>query len=97
MGLLVLLVVVGSAVWVGVDASGRDWSDNAFADATWKWVAGSLLLWIVAFPLYLVHRGRVPRHGEPSAPVGPRPSEVPATGVSVPPPSMRRVEDQPRP
>jgi hypothetical protein len=56
----VFLIIIASAVWVGIDASHRDWSGNSFANATWKWVVGALFLWIVAFPVYLVQRGRVP-------------------------------------
>ena len=44
----------------GVDASHRDWSNHSLSNTTWKWVVVSLLLWIVAFPLYLAQRGRVP-------------------------------------
>jgi hypothetical protein len=54
---VIILLVVGTSVWVGFDARARDWSDNSFADAPWKWVVGSLLLWIVVFPLYLAKRG----------------------------------------
>jgi hypothetical protein len=57
---LIALVIVGTAVWVGVDSSHRDWRSNGFANATWKWVIGMLLLWIVVFPVYLAQRGRVP-------------------------------------
>jgi hypothetical protein len=60
MQVAIFLLIVGTTVWVGVDASHRDWSGHSFANATWKWVAGSLLLWIVAFPVYLAQRGRVP-------------------------------------
>jgi hypothetical protein len=55
-----LVLFVATTIWVGVDASGRDWSNQGFANATWKWVVGLLLLWIVAFPIYLVQRNRVP-------------------------------------
>jgi hypothetical protein len=58
-----ILLIVGTTVWVAVDASQRDWRNHSFADATWKWVLGMLLLWIVALPVYLVHRGRVPVKG----------------------------------
>jgi hypothetical protein len=64
----VFLIVVATSVWVGFDARSRDWSGNAFADRPWKWVAGSLLLWIVIFPMYLAKRGQA----------------VPAAGVAVP-------------
>ena len=41
---VVLIVIVASTIWVGVDASHRDWSGHSFANATWKWVVGSLSL-----------------------------------------------------
>lgn len=56
--LLVLILV--TTIWVAFDASHRDWRNHRFANATWKWIIGMLLLWIVAFPVYLVQRGRVP-------------------------------------
>jgi hypothetical protein len=89
MGLLVMLVVVGSAVWMGIDASARDFSGDRFADATWKWVVGGLGLWVVAFPVYLVRRGRVPRKGAGSVAPKVTRGEDPATSGSVAPPSMR--------
>ena len=55
---IILLLIVGTTVWVGFDASQRDWSHNGFANRPWKWVVGSLLFWIVVFPLYLVQRGK---------------------------------------
>jgi hypothetical protein len=57
---LLLLVVLATTIWVGVDASGRDWSGDRFAKSTTKWVIGTLLLWIVVFPLYVARRGRAP-------------------------------------
>jgi hypothetical protein len=62
-GGLMFVIVVGSAIWMGVDGSnlgirrgrlgggGLDMSVGA-------WVVCGLLLWIVAFPCYLVARGR---------------------------------------
>ncbi len=55
-----LAVTVASAVWVGFDSSRRDFSNDRFANSTTKWVIGTLLLWIIAFPIYLVRRGRAP-------------------------------------
>jgi len=55
-----LLLIVATTAWVGYDASQRDWSEHSFANRTWKWVVGCLLLWVVAFPVYLVQRGKVP-------------------------------------
>ena len=85
---LMLLLVVGSTVWLGVDASKRDWSENKFASSTGRWVIGSLGLWIVAFPVYLVHRGRAPlkNAGPPVVPFAPPES----SGASVPPPERPR-------
>jgi hypothetical protein len=60
MELLVLFIVLATTVWVGVDASGRDWSADRFANSTTKWVIGMLLLWIVVFPVYVARRGRAP-------------------------------------
>lgn len=81
---LILLLVVGSTVWLGVDASKRDWSENKFASSTAHWVVGSLGLWIVAFPMYLVHRSRAPlkNAGPPVVTFAPPVSPV----ASVPPP-----------
>jgi len=49
-----------SVVWVAIDSSKRDWSEDKFANRTWKWVVGCLFLWIVAFPAYLIRRGNAP-------------------------------------
>jgi hypothetical protein len=54
------LIVVASAIWVGVDASHRDFTGSSFARTTSHWVIGTLLLWIVVFPVYLAKRGHVP-------------------------------------
>jgi hypothetical protein len=58
---LVVLVVVGTSVWVFVDAPGRGLS-------RW-WAGGCLALWIVAFPWYVVTRrgGPVPAGARPQA------------------------------
>lgn len=58
---LMVLVFVGTTIWVGVDASGRDWSRDRFANSPTKWVIGMLLLWIIVFPVYLARRGQAPR------------------------------------
>jgi hypothetical protein len=56
--LLVLLVVVLTTVWVGFDASKRNWGKSGTQPFTW--VAGCILLWIVVFPLYLFKRRHTP-------------------------------------
>jgi hypothetical protein len=60
---LMVLVVIGSAVWVGFDASGRDFTTGkrwVMAKGPVGWVLGCLLLWIIFFPAYLAQRGRAP-------------------------------------
>ena len=52
-------LIVATTAWVANDASQGDWTGHGFANRTWKWVVGCLLLW-VAFPVYLVQRGKVP-------------------------------------
>jgi len=48
---LVVLVVIGSSIWVAADAASRN--------MPWVlWGIGSLLVWIVVFPLYLVERSK---------------------------------------
>jgi hypothetical protein len=60
-GVIMLLVVVGTTIWVGMDASQREWKKGQ--DGTTSWVIGCLLLWIIAFPWYLSKRGSAPRKG----------------------------------
>jgi hypothetical protein len=62
LGLLVVLVVAGTTIWVGVDASKRDWSGGS---GTATWVVGCILLWIVVFPVYLAKRGKAPLKATP--------------------------------
>ncbi len=77
---LILLAVVGTTIWVGVDASKRDWRGGS---GTATWVVGCILLWIVFFPIYLVKRGRAPLKDAPagtnalSPPPGPMYRECP--------------------
>jgi hypothetical protein len=58
MTLIMVLLILSTSAWVAYDASQRDWSRSSFANRPWKWVVGSLLLWIVVFPLYLFQRGK---------------------------------------
>jgi hypothetical protein len=60
MAALCILVIV-TTVWVAVDANGRDWTGNSFASGPAVWALGTLLLWIVVFPVYLFSRGSAPR------------------------------------
>ena len=56
----IALLVIGTSLWVAFDASRRDWGEDSFANRPWKWFVGSILLWIVVFPLYLHRRHRAP-------------------------------------
>jgi hypothetical protein len=93
---LVLLVVLSTTIWVGVDASAKDFSRSSFARSTAVWVIGCLALWIVVFPIYLVQRGKVPpKHGARPSPTGhwALPSASPTSQVSsVPPPGRPGAE-----
>jgi hypothetical protein len=60
MVLILALVIVGTTIWIGIDASQREWSDGS---GTAAWVLGALLLWIVVFPYYLVRRSKAPLKG----------------------------------
>lgn len=50
LGSLILLIVIGTSVWVSLDAPSHGLSR--------AWALGALALWIVAFPWYLVERGK---------------------------------------
>jgi uncharacterized BrkB/YihY/UPF0761 family membrane protein len=58
--LVVLLVGIGTATWVGYDsaAAERAAGRSPWLNITGSWVVGCLVLWIVFFPLYLVRRNR---------------------------------------
>ena len=56
----VWLLVIGSSIWVLLDAKNigvKKGQVKGLADVGhWGWFAGCLLLWIVVFPLYIVTR-----------------------------------------
>lgn len=61
--ILVCFVILATTIWLGFDARKRDWSESRSrwrARNTATWVIGSLLLWVVVFPIYLAQRRRVP-------------------------------------
>ena len=90
MVLMLELLLLVAVVWVAYDSSRRDWRGVGFADASWKWVAGVLLLWFVAFPLYLVYRRRAPLTGTaPTADPFAAPERPASSADSVPPPGWR--------
>jgi hypothetical protein len=80
----VLLLVVGSAIFVGFDAhqiGARKGLVKGVADmSALGWVLGCLLLWIVAFPLYLAKRPQI----KAAAGGGPE-SRSPQMSPSLPP------------
>jgi hypothetical protein len=57
---LIYLTILGTTAWLGVDATRRDWSKSSFAKSPIIWIFGSLMMWIVIFPIYLVLRRRAP-------------------------------------
>src|SRR5438094_846439 len=64
LGWLVVFSVVGSTIWVGIDAAAyRDRyaatkGPAQMTPAAWVWTC--LLLWLIAFPIYLVRRRQAP-------------------------------------
>lgn len=60
MDVLFLLVVLGSSVWVLIDAKRigvrKGLVDGIANIGPWGWFFGCILLWIVVFPLYLIKR-----------------------------------------
>jgi hypothetical protein len=61
MGALFLLTMLVTTVWVGIDASQRDWTNNSFARSAIVWVFGVVVMWLIVFPVYLVARNKAPR------------------------------------
>jgi hypothetical protein len=92
---LVLLVVVGTSIWVALDARNFDWGGGT---GSFGWTAGCLLLWLIFFPIYLYQRSKTPRKGA-LTPVSrihyssaPPPTGLPlsngaATAPALPPPT----------
>lgn len=63
MAILLLLGGFGlSIIWVGLDASDREFSqcENWYWRSAFGWMVACFLLWIAYFPLYLSARRRVP-------------------------------------
>ena len=60
---LVLLIVIGTSIWVAVAASslgvGKGLVSGAADMGPMGWLCACLLLWIVAFPMYLAKRPRL--------------------------------------
>lgn len=63
MGTIVLLLVLATTVWVGIDASNLGVQRGRLGGGSLdmsvaSWVVCCLFLWIIAFPCYLAARGR---------------------------------------
>ena len=58
---ILLLVVIGTSIWVLVDAKSigiKKGQIKGFANVgPWGWFFVCLLMWIIGFPLYLAKRG----------------------------------------
>ena len=68
-GLISLLIVLGSSIWVLFDAKalGARKIPGAGALSMWpyEWFTACLLLWIVAFPIYLSQRDVIRKNAGP--------------------------------
>lgn len=91
-GLLVVLVVAGTSIWVAVDASRlgvkRGSLNSSFVDmGPAGWFFSVLLIWIIGFPLYLVTRPKYValRQVAPTAAL-PSPTVQPTVQPTLPPP-----------
>ena len=60
---LLFVVVIGSSIWVVADANsiGVRKGKGFFDMGPWGWFFACLLLWIVAFPVYLAKRSEYKR------------------------------------
>jgi len=65
MVMLILLIVVGTSIWVAIDASIIGVKNGQLKGLAGMgpagWFFACLLLWIVGFPLYLAKRGELKR------------------------------------
>jgi hypothetical protein len=72
---LLFLVIVGTTVWVGFDAQELEMRKGRLGGGpvdmgTRAWVVCCLLLWVIAFPCYLVARSKyVAMRDAPASPV----------------------------
>ncbi|MFK7601891.1 SHOCT domain-containing protein [Deinococcus sp. SM5_A1] len=68
---LVFLIVLGTTVWVGYDSSTNKitTSDGPYslANGAVGWVLVCIFLWIIAFPAYLIRRGKLMGNRKPVA------------------------------
>jgi hypothetical protein len=88
---IILIVVVGSAIWVAVDASNLGVKKGCLGgglvdSGPVAWFFVTLLLWIIGFPLYLATRPKyVALHKRTGSPVLAAPTEEPhQVGIPIP-------------
>ena len=79
---LTLLIVIGSSIWVYIDARRLEMKEEGPGDPAHKgpggWFMFCLVLWIISFPAYLIQRGRYGFRGQPGSATG-----VKAVGFSL--------------
>lgn len=66
-GWIVLGALALSVLWVGLDASDRDFSESEsvwYWHSAFGWMAACVVLWIAYFPMYLSARRKVPLKSE---------------------------------
>jgi hypothetical protein len=98
MGLVLVIVVAGSSIWVAIDASHLhvakgDLGGGLFDMGVVGWFFGVLLLWIIGFPAYLVKRPiYVAKHPLSTGSLGRPSKQAPNSGWYPDPddPSIRR-------
>ncbi len=65
MDVLILLTIVGTSIWIFFDAKNigvKKGQVKGMADlGPGGWLIGSLLLWIIVFPMYLLKRAEFKR------------------------------------
>lgn len=97
---LILLLVIGTSMWVAADASalaGRG-TGKVGGTSTAVWVIGCLLLWIIAFPFYLVQRSTfLAGHRPPPPPAFPTKATLTDPGQRPAPPQPATLQTSPRP
>jgi hypothetical protein len=60
MAFIIILIYLVTILWVAIDSSKRDWSENKYWRSTIAWVISCFVLWIVYFPTYLFARKKAP-------------------------------------
>ena len=59
---IILLIIIGTSIWVLIDAKSIGVEKGTVKGVAnmgpWGWFFCCLLLWIIAFPLYLGNRGK---------------------------------------